>query len=79
MLSIVLCCFQGDGDLFQIGYEYTLPEQLPHTRTLREGGNGTVLEVLQPLSAISGDIFLFLTGLLQGNFLCCQTNSFQVV
>ena len=37
---------QGDGDKFVVGRVYTLPHLLPGARVLREGGNGTVLEVI---------------------------------
>ena len=35
---------QGDGEMFVIGHDYTLPDKKT-TRIIREGGNGLILEV----------------------------------
>ena len=38
-------CFYGDQVLFKMAMKYTLPDKLPNSHILREGGNGTVYEV----------------------------------
>ena len=38
-------CFYGNQVSFQLGMKYPLPDTLSTCHVLREGGNGTVLEV----------------------------------
>ncbi|XP_019853723.1 PREDICTED: uncharacterized protein LOC109583020 isoform X2 [Amphimedon queenslandica] len=38
-------CIYSEGKSFIMGEVYTVPTELPHTRVIREGGNGLILEV----------------------------------
>jgi hypothetical protein len=39
-------CFYASGERFKVGVIYVLPDAMGSARILREGGNGTILEVL---------------------------------